>query len=611
VNKHLTSLAALTFVAFALVGFLTPGRASAVPGGSYTFLYTGAEQTYPVAANLTGIHVDMVGAQGASCCGATVVEPGGDGVELTADIPLPAGTSTLYVEVGGMGSAGAGGWNGGGGGPLGGGGATDIRTISCGDCTTGGSAASLNSRLAAAAGGGGASDDQGGGIESFGPPCALCGSNAVSSGGTAVPQATVTADCQGDGDTGGEAATDGALGRGAAGASFLILGTPTSGGGGGGWYGGGGGAQCFDTHADATVNAGSGGSGSSDTPTGINTLYSSGYHTDPEVVITAPVPTPITTAPPTVAGGLTIGDVLNESHGQWSGTPSGYSYQWDRCNASGASCTPIAGATGKTYTLASADLGDTIRVEETGQNFYGSSVTASTSAASGVVGEPPMSTARPTIVGTPTEGEVLLDTHGSWTDGPITSYSYQWERCNAGSCLALPGAVDDAYVLTQGDVGSKIEVQETVTNAYGTSAAATSAATSTVQAMTTATTKLALAGRPVASANGVSVALTCNGATGTGCRGSARLTTLERLLKGKIVALLARTKPHRKRATIGSKNFTLAAGARERIVVPLNRRGRKLLARFHRIPATVTITLLSASPHTSIAAHTTIERRKK
>jgi hypothetical protein len=44
---------------------------------------------------------------------------------------------------------------------------------------------------------------------------------------------------------------------------------------------------------------------------------------------------------------------------------------------------------------------------------------------------------------------------------------------------------------------------------------------------------------------------------------------------------------------------------------PRIRIGRKLLARFHRIPATVTITLLGESPHTSIAAHTTIKRRKK
>ena len=585
------------------------------PPGEY--FYTGAEQTYTVPANVTGVHVVVVGAKGASCCGTTPSEQGGFGAQLTGDVPLPTGTATLYVEVGGNGTAGAGGWNGGGNGPLGGGGASDIRTVSCsansGNCATGGSPASLNSRLAVAGGGGGASAAAAGGSTGDSSPlCSLCGGTGTTYGpGAAASAASMTAYCKLYGDTDGEVGTDGSLGLGGVGASFLLSGTPESGGGGGGWYGGGGGGQCYDSPgAVATAHAGAGGGGSDAAPTssGTDILYSDS--TDPpEVIVSAPVPTATTT--PAVAGGLSVGDVLSESHAVWASAPravSGYAYQWERCNAYGAGCTAISGATAQTYTLVAADLGGTIRVQETAENFYGSSAAPSTSAASGVIGEPPRSTVSPAIAGTPTEGQVLQETHGSWTDAPITAYHYVWERCSGGSCAPISGAASQSYTLTAGDVGSTIEVQETAVNAYGTSAPATSAATSAVQRVVT---RLTLRGSATASATAVSFSLLCHAATGTSCRGAAQLVTVERRAKGKIVALAAKPKPHSRRALVGARSFRFAAGAQRKISVPLNRLGRKLLARFHRIPATLTIALLDTSPHTKLTVRTTIRSKKK
>lgn len=94
-----------------------------------TFTYTGAEQTYAVPAGITGLHVVLVGAAGASESVPDLSATGGHGARLTADVPVPAGTTTLYVEVGGngahasppsIGSTATGGFNGGGNGPLGG-----------------------------------------------------------------------------------------------------------------------------------------------------------------------------------------------------------------------------------------------------------------------------------------------------------------------------------------------------------------------------------------------------------------------------------------------------------------------------------------------------------
>ncbi|HEY0515788.1 MAG TPA: IPT/TIG domain-containing protein, partial [Solirubrobacteraceae bacterium] len=81
---------------------------------------------------------------------------------------------------------------------------------------------------------------------------------------------------------------------------------------------------------------------------------------------------PKSTAQPTISGTLEQGQTLSESHGGWTGTPTSYSYQWERCGAGGKGCLAIAGATAQSYLLAGADAGLTIRVRETADNAVGS-----------------------------------------------------------------------------------------------------------------------------------------------------------------------------------------------------------------------------------------------
>ena len=68
--------------------------------------------------------------------------------------------------------------------------------------------------------------------------------------------------------------------------------------------------------------------------------------------------------------------MLTESHGTWSNSPTGYTYQWQRCDKSGGNCQSIPGATAQTYTLGVADTGDTIRVVETASNGNGAGKSA-------------------------------------------------------------------------------------------------------------------------------------------------------------------------------------------------------------------------------------------
>lgn len=87
---------------------------------------------------------------------------------------------------------------------------------------------------------------------------------------------------------------------------------------------------------------------------------------------------------PAISGSALQGQTLTESHGSWTNSPTSYAYQWQDCDSSGNNCSNIIGATGQSYTLTSADVGHTIRVQETASNADGGS-TPATSAQTAVV----------------------------------------------------------------------------------------------------------------------------------------------------------------------------------------------------------------------------------
>ena len=82
--------------------------------------------------------------------------------------------------------------------------------------------------------------------------------------------------------------------------------------------------------------------------------------------------TPKSTAPPTVSGYAEQELQLSAQPGGWTGSPSSFSYQWERCGFGGANCQTIPGATATTYTPTSEDVGHQIRVREGAFNVAGS-----------------------------------------------------------------------------------------------------------------------------------------------------------------------------------------------------------------------------------------------
>jgi hypothetical protein len=74
---------------------------------------------------------------------------------------------------------------------------------------------------------------------------------------------------------------------------------------------------------------------------------------------------------PTISGTPAVGQELTANPGTWSNLPDRFAYQWKQCDATGAACAAIAGATGTVFGVRSADLGRTLRVEVTAVNSFG------------------------------------------------------------------------------------------------------------------------------------------------------------------------------------------------------------------------------------------------
>jgi hypothetical protein len=94
---------------------------------------------------------------------------------------------------------------------------------------------------------------------------------------------------------------------------------------------------------------------------------------------------PVSTSPPTITGTAVVGAVLQAAPGAWGEAtkPTGFAYQWQRCDDTGAACIDVAGATAIGYAVTDADKGGTLRLAVTARNDVGQ--TTAVSIATGVI----------------------------------------------------------------------------------------------------------------------------------------------------------------------------------------------------------------------------------
>ena len=184
--------------------------------------------------------------------------------------------------------------------------------------------------------------------------------------------------------------------------------------------------------------------------------------------------TPSSAAAPTISGVDELGQTLTAEPGIWTGSGAlGFSYQWQVCNAEGAGCTPIAGATETAYKPSSADLGKTIIVTVTASSSLGTA--SASSAPTPSIGEeptPPVNVLAPTVEGNATAGETLTATPGIWSGSEPISYDYEWGLCKpAEACIPIEGATTTSYTLTNADIGSTVILTVVAHNSAGSESA--------------------------------------------------------------------------------------------------------------------------------------------
>lgn len=203
---------------------------------------------------------------------------------------------------------------------------------------------------------------------------------------------------------------------------------------------------------------------------------------------------------PVISGTERDTEQLTATSGTWSGTPTvSHSYQWQRCDAGSGVCADIASSAAPNYTLTPSDVGFRMRVRVRASNAAGTA--DAFSALSGIIAaNPPENTSLPVLSGIAQENERLIADEGSWTGTPTIVYSYEWLRCDSGgdNCSAISGQQNSYYDLSGSDVGSRIRLTVTATNAGG-SATATTAATDIVSAATPVGTVLAFGGTTLPS----------------------------------------------------------------------------------------------------------------
>jgi hypothetical protein len=203
---------------------------------------------------------------------------------------------------------------------------------------------------------------------------------------------------------------------------------------------------------------------------------SASSNTSPAITLAAPT---ASASIPAISGQDIEYQTLSATHGTFTGgAVTSYSYQWYDGTGTGS---PIPGATSSTYELQPSDVGQGLHVVVTATNSSGSATESSVQTATVATAIPVASAPVPAISGATAEYQTLSATHGTFTGGAVTSYSYQWQDCNASGegCTSISGATGSSYGLGASDVGDTLDVVVTATNSSG-SASETSVATAVV-----------------------------------------------------------------------------------------------------------------------------------
>ncbi len=157
---------------------------------------------------------------------------------------------------------------------------------------------------------------------------------------------------------------------------------------------------------------------------------------------------------PTISGLEKVEGVLTASTGEWTPTPTTFTYQWNRTIA--GVTTSIAGATNATYTLVGADALATISVTVTASKLGYAPITLTSDRSEAIAKGTLSTTPVPTLTGTPQVGVAFGLNAGTWSPQPV-SLAYQWFL----NGVAIEGATSATYTPVASNVSSPLSVRVT------------------------------------------------------------------------------------------------------------------------------------------------------
>ncbi len=188
---------------------------------------------------------------------------------------------------------------------------------------------------------------------------------------------------------------------------------------------------------------------------------------------------PVNLEAPSISGSNLLNQILTAEVGTWTAAPlPNFRFLWFRCNEEDAvaptSCSEITGATGKNYTLTTADVGKFISVRVSATNSSGTSDAYSDLTT--IIGTKPSSVTNLNLVGSLTVGNSL--TINPTAQGiPTPTFEFQWHSCSRkvissqatldNSCSAISEADERTLTLTTTLAGRFVLVQITASNTHG------------------------------------------------------------------------------------------------------------------------------------------------
>jgi hypothetical protein len=198
-----------------------------------------------------------------------------------------------------------------------------------------------------------------------------------------------------------------------------------------------------------------------------------------------------------------------------------------------------------------------------------------------VSSEVPIVHPNPSITGTPANGQ-RLTCHPGTPSGSTAQLTYAWLR----DLIPIAGATGSTYTVKGQDTGHHLQCEVTATDGGGSATAKSAFVTIPVGGAPVSAGETAI-GKAAFKSGKLIVPISCSSQASGGCAVALRLTAVETLSGGRVVAIAARsTNDARKSAaalrhrtvTLASVRLRLARGAHFTVTAALDTTGRRLLA---------------------------------